>query len=108
MTIDELGWAPETCTLPTASKPLRVAEFDDLLTSGLLSWQRLSSTALTWQFSPSAMPAARDLTTRESACCTFFTFTFHGPRLTVTVPGAQTGVLDALEERSAALLRRSS
>jgi hypothetical protein len=25
-------WAPDACTLPTAERPLRVAEFDDLFT----------------------------------------------------------------------------
>lgn len=30
-TEDDHQWAPQACTLPTAERPLRVAEFDDLL-----------------------------------------------------------------------------
>ena len=33
--VDPLDWAPEACSLPTAERPLRVAEFDELFTAVL-------------------------------------------------------------------------
>jgi len=32
--MDEI-WAPEACTLPTAERPFRVTEFDDLFSTSL-------------------------------------------------------------------------
>jgi hypothetical protein len=54
---------------------------------------------------------AKDLTDRESSCCSFFTFTVSTEedsgaesrvRLDVVVPAARVDVLDALAERAAA------
>ena len=106
MTSDEPAWAPEACTLPTVDRPLRLAEFDDLFTTALRGQQRLSPTALRWHLDPAAEATARDLSGRESSCCSFFSFTLtaDGPvlRLDVEVPGAHVEVLDALAARAAA------
>ncbi|GIF23602.1 hypothetical protein BJ973_004211 [Actinoplanes tereljensis] len=100
------GWAPEACTLPTVERPLRLAEFDDLFATALRGQQRLSATALRWDLDPAAEAVARDLTSRESECCSFFSFGFHlgdqSLRLDVEVPAAHVEVLDALARRAAA------
>ncbi|WP_203935984.1 hypothetical protein [Planosporangium mesophilum] len=106
MTIDEQGWVPEACTLPTVERPLRLAEFDDLFATALRDQRRLSPTTLRWRLDPVAEPTARDLTDRENSCCSFFSFTFVSDgervRLDVGVPVAYVDVLDALAERAAA------
>jgi hypothetical protein len=104
MTSDDPAWAPEACTLPTVERPLRVAEFDHLFATVLRRQQRLSPTALRWHLDPAAETVARDLTGRESACCSFFTFTFDREgdelRLDVRVPAGHIPVLDALADRA--------
>jgi hypothetical protein len=96
------------CTLPTADRPLRVAEFDDLFANALRGQQRLSPTWLRWHLEPAASSFARDLTARESACCSFFSFDFAPDgallRLDVQVPAAHAAVLDALAGRATAAL----
>jgi DNA-binding transcriptional MerR regulator len=76
MTTNDEVWVPEACTLPTAERPLRLAGFDDLFATALHGQQRLSPTRLRWSLDPAAQQTARDLTGRESACCSFFAFTF--------------------------------
>ena len=97
-------WAPNACTLPVPERPLRVAEFDLLFGHGLLDQHRLSPTVLRWTLDAAAEPVARDLTRRESACCSFFTFDFRrdgdAVQLDVQVPPAQVTVLDALAARA--------
>lgn len=106
MTSDDQVWVPEACTLPTVERPLRLAEFDDLFATALRGQQRLSATALRWRLDPAAEATARDLTGRESSCCSFFSFTVardgDAVRLDVEVPGAHVEVLDALAGRAAA------
>ncbi|MEU8287645.1 hypothetical protein AB0C01_25290 [Micromonospora sp. NPDC048905] len=106
MTTDEQTWAPEACTLPSLQRPLRLAEFDDLFTTALLEQQRLSPTELRWRLDLTAEASARDLTDRESSCCSFFTFTINRDadalRLAVQVPAAHVDILDALAHRAAA------
>ncbi len=106
MTSEDQAWAPATCTLPTVERPLRRAEFDDLFATALRGQQRLSPTVLRWQLDPAAEATARDLTARESSCCSFFSFSFasDGERLAVEVqvPAAHVDVLDALADRVAA------
>ncbi|MFC4018351.1 hypothetical protein ACFOW4_10385 [Micromonospora sp. GCM10011542] len=106
MSSDDQAWVPESCTLPTVERPLRLAEFDDLFATALLEQQQLSPTQLRWRLDRDAETAARDLTGRESSCCSFFTFTFAGDtdalRLDVQVPAAHIDVLDALAQRAAA------
>ena len=110
MTTNDPGWAPQACTLPTAERPVRVAEFDELFATGLRGQQRLARTRLRWRLDVAAEAAARDLTSRESECCSFFTFTFapagDALQLDVEVPAVHAGVLDALARRAAAGMRR--
>ncbi|MFI6244417.1 hypothetical protein ACIBEF_31670 [Micromonospora sp. NPDC050795] len=105
MTTDDQTWAPEACTLPSVQRPLRRAEFDDLFATALLEQQRLSPTHLRWRLDPAAETTARDLTDRESSCCSFFTYTITrvtgALRLDVQVPAARVDVLDALRQRAA-------
>ena len=90
----------DACTLPSAERPLRLAEFETLFATALRAQHRLSPTRLRWTLDPAAEATARDLTARESACCTFFGFTFTaaqgGLHLDVRVPLAHVVVLDAL------------
>ncbi len=101
MTTAGENWAPEVCTLPTAEVPLRIAEFDDLFASGLRGLERQAPTELRLTLDAAFEAWARDLTARETDCCSFFGFTFTPGldgevHLQVTVPAAHTDVLDAL------------
>jgi hypothetical protein len=102
------NWVPETCTLPTAEQPLRVAEFDDLFATALRAVTRTDS-ALELRLDAAAEETARALTAREAECCSFFTFTFSAGSngevlLTATVPPTRSTVLDALATRAIAAL----
>ena len=105
MSIDQ-GWVSEACALPTSQQPLRLAEFDDLFTNALHEQRRLASTLLQWRLDPAAEDTVRDLTARESDCCSFFTFnvtrTGSAVEVDVRVPDAHVEVLDALAARAAA------
>lgn len=109
MSADEIPWAPESCTLPTAERPLRLREFDDLFRMSLIRQHRVSATRLHWELAPTAAETARDLTARESSCCSFFTFTITTTTdalwVDVVVPPAHVGVLDALAIRAAEGMR---
>jgi hypothetical protein len=109
MTTDDQMWVPQACTLPTAERPLRLAEFDDLFATALHGQQRLSPTTLRWRLAPTAEAAVRDLTARETACCSFFSFTVTPDGavvdVDVEVPAAHVDVLDALAARAAARIR---
>ena len=106
MTTNDEVWVPDACTLPTAERPLRLAEFDELFATAVRGHYRLSATRLRLLLDPAAEPRARDLTGRETQCCSFFTFTFapadDAVHLDVDVPPAHVEVLDALAERAAA------
>jgi hypothetical protein len=95
-------WAPDACTLPTAERPLRVAEFDDLFTFVVLA-KRRAPTLLDLLLSREVEATARDLARRESECCSFFTFGFEpvGDNVVmhIGVPAVRAEVLDALEAR---------
>ncbi|GAA2865742.1 hypothetical protein GCM10010517_25150 [Streptosporangium fragile] len=102
-----MGWAPAECTLPTEERPLRVAEFDALFASALRGLERVAPTHLRLVLDGGAQveETTRDLTARETGCCSFFTFTLTpgGERLSldVEVPEAHTEVLDGLAVRAA-------
>ena len=103
-----LGWIPAACTLPTAEQPLRSAELDALFATARGA-ERISPTLLrvTLTGGPDLLDTTRDLTGRESSCCSFFTFTLttSGPAtvmLDVQVPAAHVQVLDALAVRAQA------
>ena len=95
-------WAPDACTLPTAERPLRVAELDDLFTVVRRS-DRPNSTRLDLVLPRDVEASARDLARRESECCSFFTFDFGSAGddivLHIAVPSSQIEVLDAVEAR---------
>ncbi|MEV3981209.1 hypothetical protein [Nonomuraea sp. NPDC049758] len=109
------GWTPSACTLPTAQRPLRVAEFDELFARSVRSVRRPAPDRLELDLAPdgpdgpgadaSGVAArAAGLAARENACCSFFTFTLtvggQGLTLAATVPPRHTGVLNALQTRA--------
>jgi hypothetical protein len=95
-------WAPDACTLPTAERPLRVAEFDDLFTF-VVRAERRAPQRLDLVLGRIVEVPARDLARRERECCSFFTFEFEslGDELVmhIGVPPSQIEVLDAIEAR---------
>ena len=97
-------WAPEACTLPTAERSLRVAEFDELFAE-VLRFARAAPTRLDLVLSVGAESTARGLADRERRCCTFFTFDFESCDgnvvMRIGVPPKHVDVLDALEARLA-------
>jgi len=101
------SWAPQACTLPSAERPLRLAEFDDLFASTVSGVARVDRTRVRLELRPEPTLAARaaDLMMREGDCCSFFTFTLTaaGGRLAleVAVPAGHVDVLDALADRAA-------
>ncbi|MCJ0868614.1 hypothetical protein [Streptomyces sp. AP-93] len=102
----DLVWVPQSCTLPTEERPLRVAEWDTLLAERMTS---LSRPALRLSLSLAAGPdveeAVRDLLERESGCCSFFAFTVSPGEdvigLDIEVGPEHESVLDALVARAA-------
>ncbi|MFL1427290.1 MULTISPECIES: hypothetical protein [unclassified Nocardiopsis] len=98
-------WVPQSCTLPTAERPLRLAEFDDLFTSSARRVEQDGTTARIHLGGAAGLAdRVRDLAERESACCSFFDFTVEGTDgdlvLTVAVPPEHGEVLDALAARA--------
>ena len=97
------SWVPQACTLPTVEQPLRVAEFDDLFTAATGPPRRVAPGRLEVVLAADAAASARDLVARETACCSFFTFTLtpcaDGVELVTEVPAAQVAVLDAMQRR---------
>ncbi len=107
MSRDEIAWVPDTCTLPVAEQPLRVAEFDALFAASLRAVERPGPTRLLLRLDPGTRETAADLAARETACCSFFCFDFAegadgAVLMDVTVPPAQTAVLDAAAARAVA------
>jgi hypothetical protein len=104
---------PDACTLPTVDRPLRLAEFDDLFATAVRQVDVVSPTHALMQLTGAAGLEAtvRDLTARETACCSFFTFTVTpGPAedgealtLDVRVPPQYADVLASLAERAGAV-----
>ena len=113
----ELAWVPaDACTLPTADRPARLVEFEDLFASlrGLSreepGWLRLRLAD-----GEGVEARARDLTAREAECCSFFDFDVQRQTgevlVDVRVPASRVVVLDGLtaqaEAAYAARVRRS-
>jgi len=100
------AWVPDACTLPTAERPLRVAQFDALLAGAVRGAERTGPTRLRLELTPGAGVARRaaELMTAETSCCSFFTFTLTATAgalaLEVGVPAPQAGVLDGLARRA--------
>lgn len=105
-----MTWVPESCTLPTVERPLRVAEFDDLFATAVGPAERLGPTRLRVPLpaGDDVVSTARDLVARETGCCSFFSFDVRpssgGTELEVRVPESQTAVLDAMQHRVDALI----
>ena len=100
------AWIPQACTLPTAERPLRTAEFDELF-AGARGVSRRDDTTLVLELEPTPEVAARaaDLAMREIGCCSFFTFTLRLATETVSFAiGGHAEVLDAITERVSAAL----
>ncbi|MFG2012683.1 hypothetical protein ACGFNF_26815 [Micromonospora sp. NPDC048868] len=104
----EAAWVPDACTLPTAARPLRLAEFDRLFRDAVRDVTRLSARHLRLRLAGTAQTeqTVRDLTARESTCCSFFTFDLSrsGPdalTLDIRVPAAHVAVLDGLTDQAA-------
>jgi thioredoxin len=103
------SWVPgDACTLPSADRPLRMAEFDDLFATAVRAVDRIDPTRLRLRLDPRPEVAARtaDLAVRETDCCGFFTFTLTATdeqlALEVTVPNDRSAVLDGLVARATA------
>ena len=113
MSIEEnaVGWVPQACTLPTADRPLRVAEFDELFAAALRGLVRVGPTRLRLSLdgSDEVEARARELTARETECCSFFGFTLarrdDAVELDVTVPVEHADVLAAFAGRATTTLR---
>jgi len=103
---------PDACTLPTVERPLRLAEFDTLFTTAVRTVETLDPTHARMRLAgPTGLDATvRDLTARETACCSFFTFTVtavpdadpdtEALTLDVRVPARYADVLASLAGRA--------
>ena len=97
---------PDACTLPTAERPLRLAEFDALFTTAVRAVDTLEPTHAQVRLTgPAGLGATvRDLADREARCCSFFEFTVvDGPTtdgeevtLDIRVPERYADVLASL------------
>jgi hypothetical protein len=110
MTTNDLAWAPDACTLPTVQRPLRLAEFDDLFAAAVRAVDRATPmhTRLRLSGAIGLDATVRDLTARETACCSFFDFAItpgtaadgEALVLDVRVPAQYADVLAALSTRA--------
>jgi hypothetical protein len=103
---EDLAWIPEACTLPTAERPLRRAEFDEVFARAV-SIERTTPSHARVQLVGRAGLAEQvaDLAARENACCAFFTFTVTplpsgDVTFDVEVPAGHIDVLNALVARA--------
>jgi hypothetical protein len=113
MTTDDLAWVPDACSLPTVDRPLRLTEFDDLFAVAVRRVEPVTPTHARLHLTGETGLAAtvRDLTARETECCSFFDFTVtpvtavEGETviLDVDVPAQYANVLDALTLRASAV-----
>jgi hypothetical protein len=100
------------CTLPTAARPLRVAEFGELFQDQIAAprWIDAHRVEFSLAAADDLYSRASDLVARESACCSFFDFSItrvavaeiQGPGLLVRVgvPASRHDVLEALADRA--------
>lgn len=113
---------PDACTLPTAERPVRLAEFDDLFATAV---RRVDSVGADHARLHLTGPAGladrvRDLAARETECCSFFTFTTtptttpepagdgEAVVLDIEVPAAYADVLASLAQRASAVAAGAS
>jgi len=106
----DLGWTDlAACTLPTAKRPLRLAEFDDLFATNLQSIEVSGDThaRLLLAGDESLPDRTRRLADAESSCCSFFTFDISTTddglvALDIAVPAGYAAVLAGLAARAQA------
>jgi hypothetical protein len=104
---------PDACTLPTAERPLRLAEFDELFATAVRRVEAVSTVHVRLHLTGSAGLAdrVRDLAARETECCSFFTFTTTGQPATggeavvldIEVSPEHASVLTSLAQRAGAV-----
>jgi hypothetical protein len=97
------------CTMPTSERPLRLAEFDALFAAAARSVHRDRNTVQVHLVGPPGLrEQVRDLAERETACCSFFTFTLEGREddlvMDISVPAGRRAILDALADRAEELI----
>ncbi|HEX6054903.1 MAG TPA: hypothetical protein VFY98_03755 [Intrasporangium sp.] len=95
----------EACTLPTVERPARSAEWGSLFREVIAAESRGSQRGrLRFPVDAALERRVRDLASRESSCCSFFTFQVSEDvdaggaetmTLDVSVPPSQSAVLDA-------------
>nr|WP_121827749.1 hypothetical protein [Streptomyces sp. S1] len=104
--MSDLAWVPQSCTLPTEERPLRVAEWDGLFSERLTAASRPRPLRLRLDLAggPGVEEHVRDLAGREGGCCSFFTFTVTPGKdligLDIEVDQEHAAVLDALAART--------
>jgi hypothetical protein len=106
---------PDACSLPTVEQPLRLAEFDALFSTAVRTVETLGPAHARMRLTgPVGLAATvRDLTARETECCSFFAFTVtpepvadgdgEALLLDVRVPAQYADVLASLAGRAAAV-----
>lgn len=99
----------DACTMPTAERPLRLAEFDNLFASAARGVTRQGGgVTIHLTGETDLRDRVRDLAERETACCSFFTFVVEGSEddvtLHVAVPPERSAILDALAVRAEAMV----
>ncbi|MEU4625183.1 hypothetical protein AB0G04_35070 [Actinoplanes sp. NPDC023801] len=109
---------PDACTLPTAAQPLRLAEFDSLFATAVRQVDQLDATHTRLRMTgpPGLAATVRDLTVRETGCCSFFAFTVATESaadgevviLDVAVPERHAGALASLTRRASAVAKRTA
>jgi hypothetical protein len=95
----------DACTMPTVDRPVRLAEFDALFSSTVRRVERRGSDVRMHLAGDTGLvEKVRDLTARETSCCSFFAFTIEGAddglTLDISVPPARQEILDALADRA--------
>ena len=103
------------CTLPTAERPLRLAECDELFSTSLraIEWTGETSARLLLAGGPGLAARTQRLADAESYCCSFFTFvvTAVAPGhvvLDVQVPAGYADVLAGLIGRAGDAMRATA
>ncbi|MEV6594860.1 hypothetical protein [Streptomyces acidicola] len=110
--MSDLEWVPQSCTLPTEVRPLRVAEWDALFAERLVAvtWPLPLTLRLVLHNAPGVGDQVRDLAEREGGCCSFFTFAVisggDGIGLDISVDAAHEPVVVALAVRAGAQVSR--
>ena len=109
---------PDACTLPTVDRPLRLAEFDTLFATAVRQVETVGPTHARMRLTgPAGLEATvRDLTARETECCSFLTFTTTAEPaddgeaviLDVHVPDQYADLLESLTQRASTVSARTT